>query len=525
MGPYKPILIIVLFTVAGLLPFVGRPVFVDDHAHFKEAIDLAARPASPYRMGRGELGWEKGALPTESNPPLYFYFMAAVTKMAGPETWKAHLAMMPFHLLALLCFYRLARRYVRHALWATLLWFTAPHFWLTANSLLLDGLLAPFMLAGLVSWIKGWEEERPAWLAAGALLLGMAALVKYTGILSLAAAAIWTISEGRNKTSFRWLFLLIPAVLLTGWMFWTRALYGESHLLATAKASVMLPSMDQVISLMTFSSGSTTGLLLALLWFLTARRRMGLAVLGAALMGGAALGWGIPVGLQIGFWMGAFLLWLFFIYPGKATRGWSFLILWAGVGLAGLLGARGWLCARYFVIVGPTLVLLTVMGLENRASAWMESRNFRWTALAFLTLLGGMLALADSARARVDVETARAVEEWAGQNGAGTTVHYPSALLSGLSHYLDEKTGRPLDPGAPTRPGDVIVLPERSLPRAFFPQITNPSLLARWEFRTWNPLRTLDSPSRAGFYGSIWGPLPFSFSLGPLEVFDLIVIG
>jgi hypothetical protein len=64
-------------------------------------------------------------------------------------------------------------------------------------------------------------------------------------------------------------------------------------------------------------------------------------------------------------------------------------------------------------------------------------------------------------------------------------------------------------------------LPWRTLPRAFFPQVEEPKVLHRLTYRTWNPLRTLDSVSGAGFYGSIWGPLPFSFSLGPLEVYTL----
>src|SRR2546427_3423512 len=40
-----------------LLPFVHRPLFVDDHAHFSQALELGRHPEALYRGGRASLGW------------------------------------------------------------------------------------------------------------------------------------------------------------------------------------------------------------------------------------------------------------------------------------------------------------------------------------------------------------------------------------------------------------------------------------------------------------------------------------
>ncbi|HOW27551.1 MAG TPA: glycosyltransferase family 39 protein [Elusimicrobiota bacterium] len=517
-------LILVGVALAFLLPFVNRPVYIDDHAHFAQARELSSHFLEPYDSTAGELGWAKGETPTEANPPLYFYLVGAWTKCVGGEVWKSHLLLLPLHLLALLGFYSLARRYVRHALWAALLWLVSPHFWLTANSLLLDALLAPAIVGGVACWVKGWEEDRRAWLVVGALSLGLAPLVKYTGLVSWGVVVVWMFVQARREKMGRLAFLAVPILLFAAWLFWSRTIYGQTHFDAVAKASMEWPSIWKLIPLMVFSAGTTTCLLLSL--FTLSRRHLvhAAVILGLSLAIGIGIYMKRSVGIQIGFWMGIFLLWCSLAVFQPRTSGWKFLSLWALGGLGTLFVARGWFCARYFVVAGPPLVLLTVMGLEARRPSWVDRRLFRLTVFIVLAAFSGALALADLEQATVDVSAASRLESIRAPGGDSLRGHYPSSLLSGLGYYLDGEHWYPLAPREPVPEKSWVVLPRRSLSPAFFPAIGPYVPVAELPYKTWNPFRTHDMKVGAGFYGSIWGPLPFSFSSDPMETYVVLAI-
>jgi hypothetical protein len=137
----------------------------------------------------------------------------------------------------------------------------------------------------------------------------------------------------------------------------------------------------------------------------------------------------------------------------------------------------------------------------------------------------GLLASSDYVQAQVDQKAARDVETWWQLvNPPFKNAYYPAAELGGLSYYLPHHW-KPANPGDSLSDGDAALIPWRSLPPAFFPQLKAPQALARFVYRTRLPFRTLDSRSRAGFYGSIWGPLPFSISNDPIEVYTLFLCG
>jgi 4-amino-4-deoxy-L-arabinose transferase-like glycosyltransferase len=528
MDRLKPFLYVSLMTLVALLPFVHRPLFVDDHATFTQAADLIHHWRLPYRNEPQQLGWAKGQPVGEDNPPVYFYFMAAAIRLMGTHVWKAHLAMLPISLLGILAFYALARCYVRHPLWAALLWLSCPHFWLTANSLLVDALLGPMFVMGLVCWMKGWKEKRIGWSLLSAVLLGLTPLAKYTGLLSWAVVILWTLLEGRDRKSLRWLCLLIPAALFAAWILWSRSLYGQSHFLAVARTRMAWPGIANWISLSAMTCGSTTCMLLPLL-LLPAKIRRAQPSIAAALFFiyiafGGFLIHPVAIGIQLGFWSGAFLVWLFSVIPASDhnDRSWLFLGLWALVGWVGLAFAVNWVCARFLVIIGPPLVLLTVRSFEWQAPALTHSTTFRRASLALLALFSLSLAGADYLQASVDRKVAQQADLWLQEHMPGRKGYYPGAALGGLSYYLDSKRWEGVDPGLLLQTGDVILLPWRTLPPAFLPRIGKPKILAQFVYRSWNPLRTLDLVSGGCFYGSIWAPLPFSFSRAPLEVYTLV---
>jgi hypothetical protein len=470
----SPRLTVTLFALALWLPFMGRPLFVDDHAHFQQAVERGRHPGRPY--DEQGLGWRKGASPGEANPPLYFYLVGAVTRVAGEAPWISKLALLPLHLLGLWGFFGLARRWTRHPLWASVLWLTTPHHWVTANSLLLDALIAPIFLAGLRLWVDGWDVGQRRRLIGGALLLGLAPLVKYTAVLAwpVALGAAWVM--GTHRRSLRWLWLMIALVPIAAWMAWSGHIYGTTHLSAVAAESVVRFDGDRLSTLLIFFVAATPVVIAGLAAFLRAGK--------------------------------------------NCDRVDASLALWIVVGLAGLLWARGWVCARYFVVVGPAAVLWSVRRMEN--AGWADRRAVRVATAAVLTLIGGTMAAADYFQARVDVRAARDLESARARIAPDAAGRYPDALLSGLSVYLPADHWTPIAPHERPRDGDVIALSVRQLPSIFRPNIDGYEPAAAFPYSSPLPLRLQDGPTGAGWYGSIWGPKPFSFTRAPSEIYLLL---
>lgn len=467
----------ILLMAAVLLwtPFVGRALFVDDHAHFQEALDLKTHWASPYNTD-GRLGWPRGGPPSEANPPLYFYLIAFLTLLVGESTWAVHLGLWPLHAAGLLAFYALAKRWTKHPLWAALAWLATPHHWLTVNSLLLDALIAPLGLIGLAFWIRGWEEDRAGFLTAGALVLGLAPCVKYTGVLFIGVAVLWTWMWGEARTR-RIPFFLLTGAPLAVWALWSRHLYGAVHMTAVAGGVMAAPSLAAIGTILLFVLGTT------------------------------------PV-----LWAAAPAVW---------GRRWNridvFLGLWAVAAVAGLWTARGWICGRFLVVAGPALVLVAARLLEEKA--FFARAAVRQGLLAALTGVGGLLAVADMAQAGADRDAAARLNSWATANlAAGEKAYFPEATLSGLEFYLDDRWAT-LRPGEQAPLGSVVVVPLRGLPAAFRPGFTAPVEIQRWDARGMVPVRVQDPPTGAGYYGSIWGHKPWAWGRQPLETYVLLKDG
>jgi hypothetical protein len=69
--------------------------------------------------------------------------------------------------------------------------------------------------------------------------------------------------------------------------------------------------------------------------------------------------------------------------------------------------------------------------------------------------------------------------------------------------------------------GAIIVQPENNTNRVSVPEgmVANHEVIAI-ERRSW--VTTMHADRWAGFYSSIWGPLPFSFGPVPAEIYHLI---
>ena len=524
-------------TLVGLLflPFIGKPVYIDDSAHYAAAKDLPNHWLRPYDMARvsGEwerFGWIQGQAPSEANPPLYHYLTALCGSAVG---WKIPPLHGAFFFLAWICvltMFFLAGRFCACPEEATLLFAVSPVFWLTGTSLVIDNCLLPCALPALFFMGCGLDKtpKKQSLWAAG-LLLGLAPLAKYTGLVFWPLSAWW---HARSQGLKRFLrlapYFLPPLAIFSAWCAWSQAAYGAVHPWAVIRASHMGAfSISMAVAFMSFFSG---GILVPFLVLPAAWSRGGawrFSMLGgwaatAALFASPLGGFGLPGAALLSLFLTVSAAYFACLWSRRRhfadARG-QFLLAWLLLGIIASLsrGSGGWLVGRYMLILLPAVVLVTcrLAELEETGAARTWRRRLRVQA-ACLLALSSLLTVADYQQARVNTRLRDALASL-GASRQGRRLWLPHYVPAGAGHYLRPLGWQPLARDEKPSPGDLLLVFTKSLPAALQPLPEKAAMEKVLEFGSLIPLRTNDPASGAGFYGSLYGPLPFSFSTAPLE--------
>ena len=166
-----PLLAAIGLVLLLVLPFVDKPVHVDD-ANFLRLAEGAARdPWRPHNVTINWLWTTQRAFDVLSNPPGIAWWLAPLN---GSPTWVKHLWMLPWLALALWGCHRLGTVFADDGLSALLVLGTSPVVVLSAQSLTPDLPLFACVTAGVAGFLS---SPRRAWV--WALLAGSAALFRY----------------------------------------------------------------------------------------------------------------------------------------------------------------------------------------------------------------------------------------------------------------------------------------------------------------------------------------------------------
>ncbi len=347
----KRLLIGILLALALVLPFLGKPVHIDD-ANFLVLAEGAAQDA--WRPHALEINWQgqtERAFDVLSNPPGIGWWLAPVHGAPAP---LQHAWMLPWLALALFGAHRLGEALLDDGPAGVLVLGTAPLVAHGAGALTPDLPLLACTLAGVGGFLT---SRRRAW--AFALLAGSAALFRYSGVclVPLLLLAGW-----QRRRVAPALLSLLPIGLLA---LHDLHAYGQIHLLAmTGFQSVSNTGVD------VFRKGVAALAMLGgvgLLPVLSARGRGWMGALAGALLG---LG-GAWLSEQSGLGFGMTVLFTAAGGAGLAQLRWRtpddrFLLAWTLGGLVFLLTLR-FAAARYWLpfLAGPVLAAARV-GLSDR---------------------------------------------------------------------------------------------------------------------------------------------------------------
>lgn len=345
-----------------VLPFLTKPVHVDDANFLALARGAAADPWRPHDIRINWQGTTEHAFDVLSNPPGIAWWLAPVADL---PVWMQHAWMLPWLGLALWGAWRLGQRLTGSAASATLLLCASPVGLLAAHALMPDLPLLACTLAGAAGLVSRPPRKAIPW----AVLLGAAALFRYSGLALIPVAALWGYLAGERRDALvLGLAAAMPFALLAGH---DLLAYGEVHFVAMLKFQGVSGGARDVARKLLAAVAAFGGaaLLPVLCW-----RRPGGALLGG--FAGAGLGL-VAAGLSNheGFGLVATVL---AIGAGGASLGGAlatairerdretfWLAAWGVGGLIFLLALR-FTAARYWIPFAAPWVLLALRGAGPR---------------------------------------------------------------------------------------------------------------------------------------------------------------
>jgi len=225
-------------TFLFLVPFVGKAYHIDDPLFLWAAKHIQVAPFDPYGFGINWYGQEEPMWDVMKNPPLVSYYLAIVSLFFGWGEVAIHLAMMIPAVGVIIGTYTIARRLCEQPIQAAMACLATPVFIVSSTTVMSDIPMLSLWVWSVGLWIKGLDDDRPAWLAFSALLMALAALTKYYGIALVPLLLVYSLAKKRSAGIWA-LYFLVPITALAAYQWHTAGLYGSGLLTAAANFPAM----------------------------------------------------------------------------------------------------------------------------------------------------------------------------------------------------------------------------------------------------------------------------------------------
>ncbi|MGI8890496.1 MAG: ArnT family glycosyltransferase [Chthoniobacterales bacterium] len=494
---------------------------IDDPLFLWMAQQIVKHPLDPYGA---VVHWSSTAEPmwiAMQNPPLCAYYMAAVGSAFGFGEVVMHLAFLLPAIGAVLGTFSLARRFCSEPLTAAVLTLFTPVFLISASHVMCDVFLVAFWVWAIHFWIDGMDRQRWTGFLCSALLITAATFTKYFGISLVPLLLLYTIYRSR-KLRANLLFLTVPLSALIAFEVLTKEKYGTPLFtgamvyLRNVAVDVRIPVTNKVFTGFAFIGGC----LISTLFLVPLRRlRSALISLASLLLFGWLFWIYVPLPAEIDPWnaMAIGLQGCVFATVGLGIlaltlrdvalrRDAESLLLASWVfGTFVFATFMNWsITARTILPMAPAVALLLVRSWEQRPKSppTFPAKMIGITAALLVSL---MTTTADYYEADASRAGARALEK--------RFRHYDKTIWFqshwGFQFYMEQWNAKPLTRGAPTRSGDLLMIPSNNADRLPPGRPTNPRREITRSVLPW--VAAFAPGTGTGFYSSVRGPLPWAF--------------
>ncbi|MBI5440978.1 MAG: glycosyltransferase family 39 protein [Deltaproteobacteria bacterium] len=531
---------VALATLVFLLPFVNKAFHIDDTLFLWVARHIQSHPLDFYGF---QATWYKSAMPMaqiNQNPPLVSYYSALVTLLFGWREWVLHLAFLVPALGVSLGTYQLAKRFCARPGVAAMTAVATPVFLVSATNVMSDVLMVAFYVWAVVLWVRGLEDRRLWSLVGASALIALSALTKYFGLAAIPLLAAYTLARDRglNRRSAVLLLLLGPILVLAAYQAWTVSMYGRGLVSGAATyaltrtAGVGGDLAGRVASGLSFTGGCVASALF-FAPYLWARRAwllgggvLGLLVVAALAARGSLLGlefaedgvyrWGLLLQLALFITAGLHVLFLAAAELWEKRDAPAVLLFCWTAGTFCFATLLNWtINGRTVLPMVPAVGILVARRWERRAPTRpMFAPHFAlWPAAALA--LG--VTWADYALAGTQRQAVQSISNHLRPHGRRIWFqgHW------GFQYYMEQTGARIADwKNSVLQPGDFLVLAGTNCDG--YPVDASFELVGEYSFGATRWVTTMHwPPVGAGFYASVFGPLPYVFGEIPTEKYWL----
>ncbi len=534
----KPVLtswptIVVIITIACLVPFAGKAFHIDDPLFIWSAKQINVNPADFYGFNVNWYKVERPMAEVTNNPPATCYYIALVGRLFGWSEIALHIAFLVPAAAAALGTFHLARQFCPRPGPATLAAVLTPAFLVSSTNVMCDTMMLAWWVWAVFLWVRGTRQNNMPNLFVGALLVAACGLTKYFGVSLVGLLFVYSLIKNRKLGCWA-LFLLIPVIILAGYQWATHALYGRGLI---SNAASFASDYRWQGNAELFSKGLTglafTGgcVVTALFYFplLWSRRAIAAGVLLMILLivvfasmkqtsmlsthDTDRIRWGICAQFGLMAMGGVGLLGLIAADFWKHRDADSLLLVLWILGTFVFASFLNWVVnARSILPMAPAAGILLMRRIDQQtisgqgAGVWRTS----WPLLA-AALLSLLVCRADYVLA----STARDAATFFGKRFEN---HKGDVLFQGhwgFQYYMEANGYKAFDISR-SNPlsGDIIVVPSNNYCFVWKPLMQIPLAETIFQFEPCGWLSTMDRSLGAGFYADIWGPLPFV--IGPV---------
>ncbi len=514
---------LVFVTLAALLPFLAKPFNIDDPLFIWAGRQIQAHPGDPYGFNV-EWGFREFPMArVTENPPLACYYIALVAGILGWGEAGLHFAFLLPAVMVILGTYRLAKHLCRSPGLAALITLFTPVFLVSGMTVMCDMLMLAFWIWAVALWVEGIEGKTFAPLIWSCVLAALAIVTKYYGVCLVPLLAAHGLIF--NRRAGRWMLpLLIPLATVCVYQLATSSLYGSgllgaaAHYASFAKEHYGVSKVSAGLIGLTFTGGcvATAVFFIPLLFRRTPMILSVIAILAIVFFFLARMALRyypaiegqtrVVVEIQMVFWAlgGVSVLALAVAEVRQRPDAQSWLLalwVWGTFLFAALVN---WTVnGRTILPLAPAVAILVVRRLELRESLRLGMQVICLAAGAVVALL------VVSADASLGNAVWNVSDQVGSKYSQAPGAHWFQGHW-GFQYYMQELGWSPVDfKSSPLAPGDIMAVPSNNT-NLLPPTPEKSKLLDTFTAEKFAVVATMDQGTGAGFYSSVWGPLPFA---------------
>jgi 4-amino-4-deoxy-L-arabinose transferase-like glycosyltransferase len=462
------------------------------------------------------------------NPPLACAYIALLSSVFGEHEFWLHVGFLAQATAAILGIYALAQRFCQQPFYAALAALLTPVFLVSSTTLMCDTLMLAFWVWTMVWWLRALDTNQPVSFILAGLLLGACALTKYFGVALLPLLFFYTLLKTRRLGS--WLvYLLVPLAMLALYHWWALSFYGKGLLFDAATYAIgtrsreVAPIVIELVTVLGFTGGCFVIVLMfvPLLWRPKIWVTWGVALLLFLIFTRSSLPFLVYLQLIILANVGVAVVALTLSDVIQQRDTYSLILLLWIFGTFFFCFLNWTVNGRSLLPMAPAVALVLWRQIER--TRWFKESRYR---SIYISMGLGAAASISLLVAQADYQLANTARTAATEIRRKLDRYSPSTIWFqghwGFQYYAQAQGLTPFDrKHSQIKSGDFMVVP---LNNTNVREVTSSGIESVEVIREipcrW--LSTINAASGAGFYSSVWGPLPFAFGPVPPEDYQIV---